>query len=295
MPELVDEGESQRDARVLVPLEAVDGEHEPRGPSGHQSARAVGAVRLDLLQPHLVPAVPVDAVEELGGGVRLDGAQIRGHGFVDGSVGHDLAVLEQDPALAERLDDRHVVADEDDGSPLVRHLAHLPDALALEADVADRQHLVDEHDLRIEVRGHREREPDGHAARVALERGVEEALDLGEVHDLVEAPVDLAPPHAEDRAVQIDVLAPGQLPVEAGPDLEQRAQPSLDACVPRRRLGDAREDLEQRALAGSVAPDERDEVAFRHLERHVAKSPERRAVVLADALAAGAAGPERPP
>ena len=49
-------------------------------------------------------------------------------------------------------------------------------------------------------------------------------LDLGEGDDLVEAAADLRPAHAEDRAVEEDVLAPGQLGVEAGPDLEQRAR-----------------------------------------------------------------------
>ena len=65
------------------------------------------------------------------------------------------------PRLAERLHDRHVVADEEDGSPLAGDLAHLADALALEADVADREHLVDEQDLRLEVRRDGEGEPHG--------------------------------------------------------------------------------------------------------------------------------------
>ena len=52
--------------------------------------------------------------------------------------------------------------------------------------VADGEHLVDEQDLRLEVRGDREREPHVHPARVALHRRVEEPLDLGELDDLVE-------------------------------------------------------------------------------------------------------------
>ena len=66
-------------------------------------------------------------------------------------------------------------------------LAHLAEALALERRVADREHLVDEQDLRLEVGGDGEGEPHVHAARVALDRGVEELLDLGELDDLVEA------------------------------------------------------------------------------------------------------------
>ena len=114
-------------------------------------------------------------------------------------------------------------------------LLHPAEAAALELRVADGEHLVDEQDLRLEMRGDREREPHVHAARVALDRRVDELLDAGEVDDLVELPRDLAALHAEDRAVQEDVLAPGQLRVEAGADLEQAADATPDLGPARRR------------------------------------------------------------
>ena len=86
--------------------------------------------------------------------------------------------------------------------------------------------------------------------------------------------VDLRPPHAEDRAVQVDVLAPGQLGVEAGADLEQRADAAGDLGPAGGRLGDARQDLEQRALAGAVAADDPDHLARTDLERDVAQRPD---------------------
>ena len=54
-------------------------------------------------------------------------------------------------------------------------VAHLAQALPLELGVADGQHLVDEQDLGLEVRGDGEREPDVHAARVALDRAYRES------------------------------------------------------------------------------------------------------------------------
>ena len=57
-----------------------------------------------------------------------------------------------------------------------------------------------------------------HAAAVALDGGVDELLDAGEVDDLVELAVDLLGAHAQDGAVEVDVLAPGELGVEAGAD-----------------------------------------------------------------------------
>ena len=86
------------------------------------------------------------------------------------------------------------------------------------------------------MRGDGEGEPQLHAARVALDRRVDEPLDLGELDDLVELALDLAPPHAEDRAVEEDVLAAGQVGVEAGADLEQRADAAADRA-PRPRSG----------------------------------------------------------
>ena len=103
------------------------------------------------------------------------------------AFGHQPAALEQQRAIAERRHRAHVVADEDDRAAVaLRNLAHLAEALLLEVGVADRQHLVDDQDLRLQVRGDREGQPNVHAAAVALDRRVEEALDLGERDDLVE-------------------------------------------------------------------------------------------------------------
>ena len=60
------------------------------------------------------------------------------------------------------------------------------EALALERLVADREHLVDEEDVGVDVDGDREPEPHVHARRVVLHLLVDELLELGEVDDLVE-------------------------------------------------------------------------------------------------------------
>ena len=87
---------------------------------------------------------------------------------------------------AQPLDRRHVVADKYDRSPVLRDLAHLAQALSLKRAVADRQHFVDEKDLGLQVSGDRERQPDVHAARIVLDRRVDELADFGELDDIVE-------------------------------------------------------------------------------------------------------------
>ena len=83
----------------------------------------------------------------------------------------------------------------------------LPRHFFWKCDVADRQHFVDDQNLGFKVRRDGERQPHVHPARVVLDRRVDETLDFGERDDLVELPVDLGLVHAEDRAVQVDVLA----------------------------------------------------------------------------------------
>jgi hypothetical protein len=107
-----------------------------------------------------------------------------------------------------------------------------------------------------------------------LDRSVDEPLDAGEGDDLVELGGDLAPPHAENRAVHEDVLASGQLGMKSGPDLEQRPDPTRDVDVSFARLGDPRQDLQQRALPRAVPTDDAQDLAVAHLERGIAERPD---------------------
>jgi hypothetical protein len=149
---------------------------------------------------------------------------------------------------------------------VARDLAHLSEALALEGRVADRENLVHDQDLRLQVRRHGEREPQLHPARVALDRRVDEALDVGERDDLVELPLDLLALHPEDRAVEEDVLATRQVGVEAGADLEQRPDAPPDPSLAFRRVGDARQDLQQGRLPRAVPADDAEHLAALDVE-----------------------------
>ena len=62
---------------------------------------------------------------------------------------------------------------------------------------------------------------------------------------------------AEQRAVDADVVARGQLRVEADAELDERREHAVDANASRVRAVDAGEDLQQRALAAAVRPDDR--------------------------------------
>jgi hypothetical protein len=151
---------------------------------------------------------------------------------------------------------------------------HPSEALSLELRVADGKHLVHDQHLGLEVGGHGEGQPHLHPAGVPLDGRVEESSDVGEGHDLVELPLDLRLSHAEDGAAHEDVLPPGELRMEPGARLEERAHPThyLDPALGRR--DNARKDLEQRALPRPVAADDADDLTASDLERDLTQGPD---------------------
>ena len=146
-----------------------------------------------------------------------------------------LAALEQHRAVAEALDGRHVVGDEDDRLARGLERLELLEALLLERGVADREHLVDEQDVGVDLDRNREAEPHAHARRVVLELEVEELLELGEGDDLVEALARLLAREPEHDRVDEHVLARGQLGVEADAELDERRQAAVDVDARPRR------------------------------------------------------------
>ena len=154
---------------------------------------------------------------------------------------------------------------------MLSDIFHLRQTLLLERRIAYRKDLVDNEYLRIEVRRHREGEPQIHSARITFHRRIDELRDAREVDDLVEASRDLLAAHSENRAIQVDVVAPRELWVKARSDLEQRSKPPMHLGAPRCRLRDAREDLEQCALAGTVAANQPDDLALLDVEGHAAQ------------------------
>ena len=220
--------------------------------------------RLQSLGPDALGASAVGLVEVVGNHLSRP------------AITNDLPAVDPDRAIAELSDRREGVGDEEHGSPRVAELLHTSETAPLKFSVADGEHLVDEQDLRLEVGRHGEGEADVHAARIALHRRVDEPLDAGELDDLVEAPLDLAALHAEDRAVQVDVLTAGELLVETGADLEQAADATANLGPACRRRSDPGEDLQQRRLSCAVAADDAEDLSLRHLERDVAERPDLR-------------------
>ena len=95
---------------------------------------------------------------------------------------------------------------------------------------------------------------------------VDERADLGEVDDAVEARGNVAPPQAEQRAVEDDVLAAGQFRVKAADQVEDGRHASADAYPAAARPQHPRHDAQQRRLARAVRADHAERLAG--LNRH---------------------------
>ena len=113
-----------------------------------------------------------------------------------------------------------------------------------------------------------------HPRGVALDRRVQEFLDLGEGDDLVEFAVDLDLPHAQDGAVEIDILPARKLRMKARPHLKQRGDSSPQPDGALGRLCDPAEDLEQGRFARTIPADEPDDLPPLDVKRDIPQGPE---------------------
>ena len=82
------------------------------------------------------------------------------------------------------------------------------------------------------ARGHGEGDAHLHAGGVVLELLVHGVFELGEGDDVVVHVIDLAAREAQQGAVEVDVLAPGELGVEAHAELDERHQPAVHLDLP---------------------------------------------------------------
>ena len=267
VPEL--EGDAWRLYPGIAGDDELDGHRLTRGKRGPRLAVGVEQPRRD--DPCLAASPLTQPCREL---VRTplvcEQTPILRDRFAGVAVEELNSVAQQHGAIAEPLDRLSVVGDEDDRAAPPLELVDLPEALPLELLVTDREYLVQEQHIGLDVRGDREAEAHVHAGGVRAHRQVDEPLQFGEGDDLVHQLADPGPGEPVDRTVQIDVLTSREVLVEPGAELEQRADPPADRDPPRRRLEDPGHQLQQRRLARAVSTDEPERVARLDLERHVA-------------------------
>ena len=144
----------------------------------------------------------------------------------------------------------------------------------LEEEVPHAEGLVDDEDLGLDRGLQGKGQPHHHAAGVRLDRLLDEIANVGKAGDLVEARINFTPGKSHHGAVEVDVLPPGELGVEAAAELEEGGDPALDAYGAFAGLQGAGNDLEEGGLAGAVAADDADGLAAADLEADIAQGVE---------------------
>jgi hypothetical protein len=161
------------------------------------------------------------------------------------------------------------VGNEDEGGAAVDDFADALKTLLGKEHVAHAEGFINNQDVGLDADGDGEGESHHHAGRVSLHRLFDEVADVGEGGDFIEAPGHLRAGQAIDRAIEKNVLAAGELGVEAGAELEEGGDAAVDV---ERTGGDgerAGDELEQSGFAGAVATDDAGGLAAADFKRDV--------------------------
>src|SRR6266481_3390527 len=89
-----------------------------------------------------------------------------------------------------------------------------------------------------------------------LQRRVDKIGYFGECDDFVEFSIDFPLSHAENRAIQVSILAACELWMKTCADFEEAAHPAIDFRITNSGLRDARKNLEQRGFSSAIAADQ---------------------------------------
>ena len=108
-----------------------------------------------------------------------------------------------------------------DRGPVLADLFHPPVAFSLKEHIAYRKSLVHDQDLRLHIDRQGKGQPHEHTAGIGLHRLVYKIPDLREIQDIAKLLVHLLFGIAHHGPVHIDVLDPGIIHIEAGPQLQQ--------------------------------------------------------------------------
>src|SRR5262249_26022182 len=85
---------------------------------------------------------------------------------------------------------------------------------------------------------------------------------------------DFGPSHAENRAIQVDVLPACKVIMKSRPDLQERCNEAANTRLSPSGFGDPAQNFQERALAGPIAANDADGFAGLNGKRHIFKRSE---------------------
>ena len=152
---------------------------------------------------------------------------------------------------------------------LLLQLIHPVIALCLEENIANRERLVHNQNLRIDGDIQSEGKADKHTAGIRLDRLVHEVSDVRKIEDIGQFLVHFLLADAHHGSVHIDVLNTGVILIEACTEFQKSANTSSGFHRTAGRGKHAGNNLQHRGLSGSVRPDDAHCLSFLHRERNI--------------------------
>src|SRR5580704_496588 len=182
-------------------------------------------------------------------------------------------MVKQHCAMTDLGDRFEVMRYEKDRSAGLDNRTNSVDATLLENVVTYAEDFIDNKYFRIDVCCHREPQAGEHAGGIAFYGRVDELFQAREGDDLVELRLNLSLLHAENRAMEKNILHPGQIRVETSGNLQESGKASVHSHVTLGRLHDAAQNFERGTLPRAVAADDAEGFAAFDFEGNVMERP----------------------
>ena len=109
----------------------------------------------------------------------------------------------------------------------IHHIDQLLLALLTEFRIADRQHFIQDQNIRTHHGRNRESKSRLHTGGIVLQRNIYKLAKLGELHDLIEFFFHEFARMSKHRSIEENIFRPGILHVEAGTKLNHRCKHPL--------------------------------------------------------------------
>ena len=144
-------------------------------------------------------------------------------------------------------------------------------AFCLEKYITNRQCLIYNQDLRIDIDGNCKGKTYKHTAGIGFHRLMDIISDICKSKDIIQLCVDLFLRKADHGTVQIHILKPGIFHIKTGSQFQKGRNTSIDLHFPCGRCQHSCDDLKDRGLPGTVHSDDPYTFSFVNIKIHIMK------------------------
>src|SRR6185369_16916291 len=123
--------------------------------------------------------------------------------------------------------------------------------------------------LWLQTGGDAESESHPHARGITLHRRVDKFVHFRESDNLIKLAIHFFLSHPQYGAVQVNVLAPGEIGMKTSSYFQEAAYTTVDGCASTGRVSDLGKDFEQRAFARAILTNDPQDLSVIDLERNI--------------------------